>query len=530
LTRNGADVNPDYSLTIYGHGSLEYYGNENVSTRGKIEEKISRDKVIFLLSEFKKSGFFSLKDVYMVDESLGRSFTIVSISIPGKDGEVRTKTISHYQDDSNVPVELKNLEDKIDEIVGSERWIGPPSEAVFEPLSETRGEPAASPQISEKPLKPKKEKTYPIKAIIGVAVVVIVFVIVAFAVFSGIFNISDTDKQNNDIEPVAEIFFEPVGGESLTMLFNCSGISFDGEIVSYDWDFGDGHSSTEQNTTNTYSEDGVYTVTLTVTDSKGVSSTYIEEVQVNEYNTPKFTNVIPTRNSSKTNGKPPEITVFQQDEKIYIYYEFRNVAHILTNYKGYNCTVEISVLSENDCYHNISKKYKKDNYSGEGLFYDIDNFTTNDSWPINDYLVDLILWDNISDKSASAQFSFTLVEKHPEIKILATASDIRAYQDYDAATQFEQNDTIFVYLEYMGIHTINDNTICDINLQINVTQDGIEYYSSSENKTQVGNNAHAWWFTTDDSWPISPSYKISVKLIDYANDVSTSEITYFSLS
>ena len=46
---------------------------------------------------------------------------------------------------------------------------------------------------------------------------------------------------------------------------------------SYHWDFGDTHSSDEQNPTHVYSENGNYTVTLTVTDNNGsvaVNSTF----------------------------------------------------------------------------------------------------------------------------------------------------------------------------------------------------------------------------------------------------------------
>nr|WP_269134576.1 PQQ-dependent sugar dehydrogenase [Spiractinospora alimapuensis] len=41
------------------------------------------------------------------------------------------------------------------------------------------------------------------------------------------------------------------------------------EIVSYEWDFGDGATSTEVNPTHTYTENGVHGATLTVTDGDG---------------------------------------------------------------------------------------------------------------------------------------------------------------------------------------------------------------------------------------------------------------------
>ncbi|WP_448546982.1 collagenase [Thalassotalea fusca] len=47
----------------------------------------------------------------------------------------------------------------------------------------------------------------------------------------------------------------------------------DGSIVSYDWNFGDGGSSTEANPTYQYNNAGSYTATLTVTDDGGLTAT-----------------------------------------------------------------------------------------------------------------------------------------------------------------------------------------------------------------------------------------------------------------
>ena len=50
--------------------------------------------------------------------------------------------------------------------------------------------------------------------------------------------------------------------------------------MSWEWDFGDGSTSTERNPVHTYAARGNYAVTLTVTDSQGLSGTVIETVQV----------------------------------------------------------------------------------------------------------------------------------------------------------------------------------------------------------------------------------------------------------
>ena len=53
-----------------------------------------------------------------------------------------------------------------------------------------------------------------------------------------------------------------------------------GDITSWSWDFGDGGSSSEQNPSHTYSNEGAYTVSLTVTDPDGsdteTQGTYIK--------------------------------------------------------------------------------------------------------------------------------------------------------------------------------------------------------------------------------------------------------------
>lgn len=52
----------------------------------------------------------------------------------------------------------------------------------------------------------------------------------------------------------------------------------DANLVAWQWDFGDGSTSTDQNPVHAYTEEGDYTVTLTVTDADGVSSNAVTRV------------------------------------------------------------------------------------------------------------------------------------------------------------------------------------------------------------------------------------------------------------
>ncbi len=94
-------------------------------------------------------------------------------------------------------------------------------------------------------------------------------------------------------------------------------ITFDGirstrglrAIVSYDWDFGDGQTATFVWGEHIYSDDGIYTITLTVTDDLGTTATAAHQINIS--------NVAPTITSVTTGpaneGVPTTITVTATD-------------------------------------------------------------------------------------------------------------------------------------------------------------------------------------------------------------------------
>jgi len=525
LIRKGSGVKPDYSLTIHGQGILEYYGNNNVKFKGKIEEKFDRENVAYLLSEFKKSGFFTLNQQYVVDESRGRSFNVISISVPDKDGEMKTKTIKHYQDDRNVPVELKNLEDKIDEIADSEKWIKIPSVTVFQVSPEPIKESGFNELKSEQ--KPKEKKS----CVVIISVICVVILLILLALYSGIFDFSLNDSSDNQLNtPAASMSFEPVSSDSsLTISFNGSAMNFDRDDLSYNWNFGDGTNSTDQNPIHTYSKVGNYTVAFTIDDNKGVIKTCNSQITV-DYYSPYFTFITPTISKDRTDGvRSVKTTDFYQGDMVYIDYEFNNVTHNITNSINYDFSVEISIKSEGVEYDQYTQNYSKNGYIGNGLFYNIIGFQTSSQWPIGEYVVSVKIFDNISKKSAETKTYFSLNRVTPRILILTTASDVRAYQDYDPATSFEQFYPIFIYTEYTGINTTNENTVCNIQLSINVSNNEIIYYSDILDKTTVGNNAHTWWFTTNESWPTDEVYKVSLQLLDKNTNIATNAQFNFTL-
>jgi PKD repeat protein len=82
--------------------------------------------------------------------------------------------------------------------------------------------------------------------------------------------------------PVASFTRTPSSGEaSLNVFFNASGsYDSDGSIVSYEWDFGDGHSGVGETPTHTFNSAGTHFVKLTVTDNEGARNSVTHSITV----------------------------------------------------------------------------------------------------------------------------------------------------------------------------------------------------------------------------------------------------------
>ena len=89
---------------------------------------------------------------------------------------------------------------------------------------------------------------------------------------SGVLSAEPTDSSFN-ARPNAQFTATPLSGQApLTVTVDASASSDDdGTIASYAWDFGEGNTGTGSTTSHTYSADGVYTITLTVTDNQGAT-------------------------------------------------------------------------------------------------------------------------------------------------------------------------------------------------------------------------------------------------------------------
>jgi len=98
---------------------------------------------------------------------------------------------------------------------------------------------------------------------------------------SGLTSIPAVKEITVGTPPQADFAFSPAQpGVGELVQFTDRSHDPDGEIVSWEWDFGDGTTSAERSPSHTYAEGGTYTVRLTVTDNDGLSSSTTKQVRV----------------------------------------------------------------------------------------------------------------------------------------------------------------------------------------------------------------------------------------------------------
>jgi PKD repeat protein len=108
--------------------------------------------------------------------------------------------------------------------------------------------------------------------------------------------------------PVAGAFASPESGTApLDVAFTGTGSDSDGTVVSYEWTFGDGTSSTSQNPAHIYNNPGTYTATLTVTDDDGATGSDSVVITVTESTVGDWVNPVDVIASSSLNkNRAPE--------------------------------------------------------------------------------------------------------------------------------------------------------------------------------------------------------------------------------
>jgi hypothetical protein len=127
LQRHGCeDECPVYRVVIFDNGDVVWDGEARVRRLGVVLAHITRDQVRMILDAFNSLDYFSLDNIYgaggkgCVSTTRWLSMVATALSEGG-----RAKTLSHHSGCSGeVSSRLSAVEDLIDQVVNTGRWIG----------------------------------------------------------------------------------------------------------------------------------------------------------------------------------------------------------------------------------------------------------------------------------------------------------------------------------------------------------------------------------------------------------------------
>jgi hypothetical protein len=117
---------PIYKLTIFNDGKVVYEGKEFVKRKGTMQGRITKAAVQQLVREFNRINYVSLDDEYISEgPNCPEWWTDSPSAVTSLNWKGRKKTVRHYHGcrGSNVLDQLTALENKIDKVANTRRWI-----------------------------------------------------------------------------------------------------------------------------------------------------------------------------------------------------------------------------------------------------------------------------------------------------------------------------------------------------------------------------------------------------------------------
>jgi hypothetical protein len=119
LTRTGCfGACPAYSVTIDGDGTVRFSGKLYVLVPGDHVAHISTNSVRELVRQFEAANFFSAKDQYISTWTDNPSQTMTLV-VSGR----KKKVVDYIGTDEGMPLAIHELEQEIDEVAGTTRWV-----------------------------------------------------------------------------------------------------------------------------------------------------------------------------------------------------------------------------------------------------------------------------------------------------------------------------------------------------------------------------------------------------------------------
>ena len=117
---------PVYSLSLTGEGVVTFKGERFVRTIGEATATVSTDSVAALVKEIRDAGYFEMAESYTPNiGTCGMHHTDAPTVTTSVKIDTQSRRIVNYHGCSGTPAALRKVEDSIDRIAGTQRWLNP---------------------------------------------------------------------------------------------------------------------------------------------------------------------------------------------------------------------------------------------------------------------------------------------------------------------------------------------------------------------------------------------------------------------
>ena len=114
---------PGYRIVVFKDGRLEYAGEYYVRELGHARATLGPRELTEIRDAFSEGGFCLLDPKYVRHDATDNPSVITSFS--GCDPPL---AVEHYHGDTHAPEKLAVLENRLDRILGTDRWVGTDAE------------------------------------------------------------------------------------------------------------------------------------------------------------------------------------------------------------------------------------------------------------------------------------------------------------------------------------------------------------------------------------------------------------------
>lgn len=104
---------PVYLVEVRGDGAVHFKGERNVKITEPVDSKLDAAALAKLTARLERSGFSGWSD--FSNHQVTDMATVVLT--------FRGKTVRHYLGDEKAPADLTRLEDEVDALIGTARWV-----------------------------------------------------------------------------------------------------------------------------------------------------------------------------------------------------------------------------------------------------------------------------------------------------------------------------------------------------------------------------------------------------------------------